>query len=61
MADDQRGKREGRNRDDVDELEAARLLRLRASLSMTMSERLERAHELCAQLSKLRPIESRSD
>jgi hypothetical protein len=46
--------------DDVDELEAARLARLRVIHDMTMSERLARAHELCAQLAKLRPVERSS-
>ena len=50
----------GRALDDVEELEAARLLRLQVSHQMSMSERLSRAHELCAQLAKLRPIERRS-
>jgi hypothetical protein len=48
-----------RDLDDVEEMEAARLARLRAYHAMTMSERLERTHQLCAQLSKLRPIEPR--
>lgn len=44
---------------DAEEMEAARLARLRAHHTLTMSERLERTHELCSQLSRLRPIEPR--
>ena len=45
--------------DDIAEFEAAHAARLRISQQMTMSERLARTHELCAQLSTLRPIERR--
>jgi hypothetical protein len=45
--------------EDVVAMEAAQLARLRASRALTMSQRLARTHELCAQLSTLRPITPR--
>ncbi len=47
-------------REAVHDMEAARLARLHAYREMTMSERLARAHELCAQLARLKPVERRA-
>ena len=43
----------------IREMEAARTERARRDAALTPTERLERVHELCRQLSALRPIRPR--
>ncbi|MHB8659069.1 MAG: hypothetical protein ACYC91_14135 [Solirubrobacteraceae bacterium] len=46
---------------DLDELHAAGAARRERDRQLSMSERLEKVHQLCAQLSELKPVGPHSD